>query len=408
MQAPSKLAFVFLWLFVLSFPTEKAIHVEGFGTVSRLLGIFALGAGVLAVAINGKIRMPLAAHGALAAFVLWSALTMRWSLDPEATGLKASTYLQLLGMVWLIWEFCPTQRRIHGVMQAYVLGTVFAAIDTIAHFARAHQTYYQRYAGGGFDPNDLALTLALGIPMSYYLALQSKPRVAWIYWLHISLIFAAVLLSASRTGFLASCAAFSIVPLTFSQLRTRAKLIIVVGAVALIIAAVALAPSSSWKRLSTIGTEVSAGSLNNRDVIWKEGLAAFRQHPFGGVGAGGYPRAVEPLFGWPTGWTIVAHNTFLSVLVETGIAGAVLFALFLAMLAAGIRNVRGQERSLWLVMLAVWFIGVNTLTWEIRKPTWLLFSLALTHPFVWRVSDGRATSHREEQTLRNDLQVVMP
>jgi hypothetical protein len=28
--------------------------------------------------------------------------------------------------------------------------------------------------------------------------------------------------------------------------------------------------------------------------------------------------------------------------------------------------------------LMVWFVGVNTLTWEIRKPTWLIFALALT------------------------------
>jgi hypothetical protein len=37
----------------------------------------------------------------------------------------------------------------------------------------------------------------------------------------------------------------------------------------------------------------------------------------------------------------------------------------------------GLDRLLWAVMLAVWTVGVNTLSWEIRKPTWLLFALVL-------------------------------
>jgi hypothetical protein len=35
------------------------------------------------------------------------------------------------------------------------------------------------------------------------------------------------------------------------------------------------------------------------------------------------------------------------------------------------------ERALWLTSLLVWVVGVSTLTWEHRKPTWLLFALIM-------------------------------
>jgi hypothetical protein len=34
-------------------------------------------------------------------------------------------------------------------------------------------------------------------------------------------------------------------------------------------------------------------------------------------------------------------------------------------------------QRLWLVSLAVWIVGVSSLTWEMRKPTWFFFGLLL-------------------------------
>jgi len=33
--------------------------------------------------------------------------------------------------------------------------------------------------------------------------------------------------------------------------------------------------------------------------------------------------------------------------------------------------------GLWLTVLAIWAIGVFTLSWEFRKPTWLFLSLVV-------------------------------
>jgi O-antigen ligase len=377
LTAAGKVAFALLWLFVCSFPVEKTIEIPGLGNISKVLGTLALGAGFLAVVIDGRIRVMSRAHAVLAMFVMWSAVTLRWSLDPDSTTVKALTCAQLLGMAWLIWEFCASESQVTRLMQAYVFGTLYAAVNTLMRYQLARQTYYQRYAADGFDPNDFALTLALSIPMSYALGLRSKGLRAWLYWAQLGLVSLTILLSASRTGFLASCVAASIVPLTFAYTRRRQKLVILTGALAAVLTLMAVVPASSWQRLSTIGSEVQSGSLNDRGLIWRSGLTVYRDHWLAGVGSGAYPRSVEPLLGWPARWLIVAHNTFLSVLVETGIVGFLLFAGFLALLLQAVWRTEGVNRMVWIVTLAVWFIGVNTLTWEIRKPTWLIFALAL-------------------------------
>ncbi len=411
LSAAGRVAFAFLWLFVLSFPAEKAFEIPGLGTVSRLFGLMALGAGVLAAIADRRLRPLSRTHAVLAVFVLWAAATVRWSLAPDDTAVKVQTYLQLLGMAWLVWEFCPTEERIASIMRAYVFGTFYADYDTFSRWLGAHATYYQRYATAGFDPNDLALTLALSIPLSFYLAAKARRGRGWIYWVQMAMAFLTILLSASRTGFLTACLAAAIVPLGTRYMGRAERRLVVVGLAAAVAGAVAVIPATSWKRISTIGAEVSSGSFNSRSLIWSAGWQEFQERPLAGAGAGAYPRAVEPVMGWPTWWRVVAHNTFFSVLVETGIVGFALFAAVLGMLVAAVKRMAGLERLLWAVMLSVWAVGVNTLSWEIRKPTWLLFALVLGTARLTAAkaaTAGAATARRAERRFSSAPEVALP
>jgi hypothetical protein len=38
---------------------------------------------------------------------------------------------------------------------------------------------------------------------------------------------------------------------------------------------------------------------------------------------------------------------------------------------------KSLARKTWFVTLAVWAVGASTLTWEHRKPTWMIFALIL-------------------------------
>jgi O-antigen ligase len=144
--------------------------------------------------------------------------------------------------------------------------------------------------------------------------------------------------------------------------------------------AVRMAPLASRQRLATLPGELAGGTFHNRTRIWKAGVRLLESHAALGVGAGAYPDAVAPELGRspiPT-QPYTAHDTFLSVLVEAGAAGFTLFGALLLALAFFTWMMAPWERALWLTSFLVWIVGVSTLTWEHRKPTWVLFALIMT------------------------------
>jgi O-antigen ligase len=373
-------AWLLLCLLVFSIPWEKSVWVPGVGTVSRFLGIVALAGGLLAAMRRRWARPPNLALALAAVFVLWAGATYFWSLAPGATAARGWTFVQLLAMAWLIWDQARVPDRPPQLMQAYVCGAVLASLATLVRYAQNQQTYYRRYAAAGFDPNDLALTVALSIPMAFYLALRARGVWPWVYRAAVLPAIAAILLAASRTALIGALLAFCFVAFTWRESDRAQRIAGVVLLGVLLLGMFRLAPSASRERLSSLPAELTQGTLHNRTRIWKAGLKVLKHHPLAGAGAAAYPVAVEPALGRPAleGHEYVAHNTFLSVAVETGLIGAALFGAMLAVLAVFVWIMPFTERALWAVMLAVWAAGVSTLTWEHRKPGWLIFALIMT------------------------------
>ena len=378
----SNLAFVSLWLLVFAMPWEDAVTIPGFGTSVRLIGMVALGLGVIAILERGKVRRPAVGHICMVLFVLLAGLSYVWSLYPEGTAVEAFSYIQLFAMVWLIWELAPTLRKQMQLMQAYVLGTFVSGIDTVYLFLAHEESVYQRYAGAKLDANDLGLIMALSIPMSYYLLIHSKGWIVWVCRLQLILAGTTILLTASRGATIATAVALTIVPLTQARLNGRQRVALLLTIALLVSGALYFVPATSWERLSTLPTEFAQGTLTGRTIIWTAGWEIFRSHPFFGIGANAFRVVVsrvlkEPIRMGEADPAPPAHNTFLSVLVEQGVLG---FAVFCAMLVAFAVSLRGMPpfpQRLWIVSLAVWTVGVSSLTWEMRKPTWFFFGLLM-------------------------------
>ena len=377
-----KLAFVSLWLLVFAMPWEDAITISGFGTSVRLIGIVALGLGVLAILERGKVRRPAPGHVILALFVLLAALSYMWSLFPEGTLVQVFSYVQLFAMVWLIWELAPGVREQMHLMRAYVFGTFVSAIDTLYLFFAHEETVYQRFAGAKLDANDLGLIMALSIPMSYFLLIGSKGWMVWVYRVQLILAGTTILLTASRGATLATLVALAIVPLTLTRLTGRQRIALLLTVALLVYAALVFVPATSWERLSTLPSEFAQGTLTGRTIIWKAGWEIFRLHPFLGIGTNAFRVIVsrvltEPIHLDDPDPAPPAHNTFLSVLVEQGILGFVIFCALLGVLAVSLRAMPQFPKRLWMVSLAVWIVGVSSLTWEMRKPTWFFLGLLI-------------------------------
>ena len=374
-------AWPLLWVLVFSIPWEKSLMVAGVGTITHLLGVLAVLAGITAVAQRRTLRRPNLVLMLAAAFVLWNALTWLWSIAPAETEAKALTLGQLLVMVWLIWELCGTAARETALMAAYVAGAAVSSALTILRFEQGLQTYYRRYAAVGFEPNDLGLTVALSIPLALHLALRGRGPLRWAWRGAVALAITAILLSASRTALVVSLAGFGYALWTWRRSDLSQKLSCLVLLGLLVLGPLYLTPISSRQRLATRLAEDTTWTLHSRTQIWKAGLRVFLfERPLRGVGAGAYPEAVRPRLGTPAiaGHRYVAHNTYLSVLVESGPIGFGLFALTILTLMAFVWMMPSTERALWSVMLLVCGVGVMTLTWEHRKPVWFIAALIMT------------------------------
>jgi len=389
-----RLTWVLLCAMVFSLPLEKAVILVGFGTFTRVIGGLCLASGLAAVAARRSMRRPNAGLILASCFVAWSGATYFWSVAPPSTAARFATLVQLFIMLWLIWEFCRSRTRQWWLMRCYVYGAALSSVLTILRYARNQQTYYRRYATAGFDPNDLGLTLALAVPMALYLAPRCGRAWRWPVWLSGLLTVAAVLLTASRMALVATAVSFLYAVLTWRGAAPAQRVFSLAMLTALVLGALWLAPSASRERLATLHTAFTRGTtLHNRTQIWKAGLKVFKRHPLKGIGAGAYPDAVYPWLGRPSvpGHQYTAHTAVLSVAVAPGRAGATCFGLLLAVLAVSIWMLRAPERALWFTTLLVWAIGVSTLTWEHRKPTWLLIGLSLA---AWATAFDRPEKER--------------
>jgi O-antigen ligase len=372
-----KLAFAFLSLMVFAIPWQNALMVPSVGTIGRLIGLLAGSLGILAIIERHSVSFPSRGSVLTALFVLWAAASYFWTLNPEGTLVAVGTLIQLLLMMWLIWELAPQERDQRRLMQAYVLGTCVSGIDTLyRYFFHLESKFVNRYTSTGFNPNDLALVMALSIPVSYYLAIQSKGLMVWVYRAQLVLAGTTILLTASRSGLLASLVGVAIVPLTFASLTRLQRVATILTIAVFLCSGLFLVPAASWKRLSTIPGELSQGTLNERRLIWEAGWDVFRLHPFLGVGAGAFMDSIgRPLGAAPR----VAHNTFLSVLVEEGVIGLGLFCILMGVLVLSAWRMPPLARKLWIVTLGVWVVGVCGATWDREKSTWLFFSLLMGH-----------------------------
>jgi O-antigen ligase len=373
-----RVAYFLLWCFVFATPWEQVVQVNGIGTISRLVGMATLTVTILAVIRSGRLRPPTLFHVCAVCFVIWGGITVWWSPNQEATLFRFTRNLQMLALLWLVWELAWTREQQRGLFQAYVLGSAVSAINIILNYAAGRQlhvgTTYERFAARGFEPNDIAFLLVLSLPMAWHLS--TTHRRAWVQWLnrvYLPVAMLAIALTGSRGGLILSVVALMIVPWTLGRLRFRMKIAMLVVLVGSAIITAKYVSPRALARLKTTHTEITQGTLNERKVIWRAGLQLVPRNPLGGIGAGAFEKAVAPFLGYRK----TAHNSFLAVLIEQGVVGLTLFLLMFASAFLHVHSAPTQDRRFLLILLLTLFLGLMPRTWEDEKQTWLVLALLL-------------------------------
>jgi O-antigen ligase len=145
-------------------------------------------------------------------------------------------------------------------------------------------------------------------------------------------------------------------------------------AVAAIVGMAVVVPAESWQRIRSTGDEIAGrGTLTGRVEIWSAAWEAFAERPLLGAGAGAFPAATASMLS--NRRALSAHNILVAVIVEEGLVGLSLCVLLLGGCALTIARLPAPPRAVWAPLMLAWLVGGMSVSWEYRKPTWVLFGL---------------------------------
>ena len=394
----------FAWWLLLAFaftiPWEYSLDLgPPLGNVARIAGLLALLAAVPAVLQAGRARRPALLHWLVLALYLWFCCSYFWTIDPAVTLEKIRHFFQEMMIVWLVWEFAESPRDLRVLLRVFVAGSWVLAMLTLADFRspEALAAGQFRFTAYGQDPNDVARYLDLGFPLAALLGNSESRwpgRVLALGYLPLGLV--AVLLTASRGGFVAAVVALAGCGIILARGHAKAVLAAVFALPALAAALWYAIPHQTFQRLATIPQQLYGGDLNQRLNIWSAGWQAFVRAPLIGTGAGTFVSAarLSPID--------TAHNTALSIAVSGGLCALTLALAIFAMVLLTALRTRGSLRLALTVSLLVWAITSMVGTVEEGRTTWLLFALIAVAGRLAKEEPGAlAASFPEPHTAGN-------
>lgn len=394
---------ILLLLFVFTIPWEYSLDLGvPLGNIARIVGLIVLAVAVLAALQAGSIRRLCILHWLILAFYLWLCCSIFWTVDSATTLEKLRGYFQEMIIVWLCWEFVADLDSLRAVFCAWLGGSWVLAVLTIANFASALALARSqvRFVAVGQDPNDVARFLDLGFPISAILLQSGKNRLLRIASIGYFISgLTALLLTGSRGGLVAAVVAFggSAVVLMCDSPRTTWRFAAALPLFASVLWFIV--PPATYERLATLLGQIQGGDLNQRTSIWSIGWQAFVQAPLFGHGAGTFvlSAGLAPID--------TAHNTPLSILVETGVVGLALASAVVVAAVVAASRMNGPLRIAFLTLMATWFVSSLVGTVAESRTTWLIFGVISVGARL-SLERAQSTSAAERESVTE--QVVLP
>jgi O-Antigen ligase len=240
------------------------------------------------------------------------------------------------------------------LLAAHLLGSVIYCLYALLFFG----TDGTGRLGGllYYDANDLAQTIVCTLPVAFYFLRSGSPRWQRVLALGaVPILLVNFIRAGSRGGFLGLIAVAAATTLAYRPIRARTRytaLVVILGGMFIV------GGEEFSKKMESIMSpddDYNMQSETGRWQLWKNGLSLVRQRPIFGVGARRFPEANatlsdlarerieldQGLIPWQP-----AHNSYVSIAAETGVAGFLVFAsLLLTSLFTALRFSRITEPS---------------------------------------------------------------
>jgi O-antigen ligase len=377
------------------------LNIGGRRPVYLLLATLAVGLALYGPA-SIRERRESAARWVTLGLIVFLVATLASSLaaiDPAASLPKLVILLAAVALFFAVRQVCRTRRELTVAVAGALVGLLLAgAYGLVQHATGGTTTSFEldgsvigRVQGAFVHPNKYGVYLATLIPLaaSFALARRSPTRLRWLGAGALALAVPALAFSFSR-GAMVGLAVGSLIWLAVVRPRVAP-----VAALAVIAAAVILAPGTLKERFEPEGTE---GDIAVRRDIWGAALDIYSDHPLLGAGVNNFRVAYAELpstldsasqrrllyvdAAAASAIPYHAHNVYLNVLAEEGIVGLAAF-LLVALAALGVLYRASRVRD--PVSRAVGLgIGAGAMTWAVRsfvdvalfeEPAFLLLAL---------------------------------
>lgn len=287
---------------------------------------------------------------AVAAFAMISLHSMLVARDVEASLRELLTFGKILLVVVLIVHLIRTPDHLRSLSYAVFIGAVGTVVlGVVGVWLGLEGTgenfmggvHVMRFRGAHENPNKAAAYMCSALPMGLFAIKYSRGWLAKLaFTMGVVVIVVGIFATFSRSV---------VFPLTIvllgvaaHEFRTRRSL----GPLALLLVIIAfLTPRYYWDRVMSLPdafrNSTQDWSVYTRILALQTAWEMFLNHPITGVGLGNFlGSSAYRLF-----VRIVVHNTYLEILVGTGILG---LTAFVTLLGAGLRHAVAGARRVWI------------------------------------------------------------
>lgn len=279
-------------------------------------------------------------------FVAWIVIQLPWAINPPAQEQLLTIWCKFLLVSIMILGCVDSWNNLKLVLWAHVLGCVYMGWI-------AHEFYHGgRFEGFGLgsieDANTGALQLVTGFLAAASLFMASGRTAKLVLLFGMALIANGIISTESREGFLEiACAGLAFIAYAPKAYRAR-----IIGASILAgICFLYLSSGAYWQRIQTIeaaGAKVQGVDTgHSRIVILKSQWRMFQSHPLGcghGCTEALSPQFIPKRYLSPLVGQRASHNTVMTMLVDHGIPGVLLYVAFVAWTFRFIRRIAGRAQ----------------------------------------------------------------